>query len=438
MEKMGKIKVIFPAVKRGVPTWPYIDYNVEGRAREVMGILKRNLPNMEFSHQVIYEREKVEKIVEEEKEIYDGYLVYTTSMWTGIPEIIVKKRVPLIVADELYSGSGGFLGTYSLVKKENLPVVCIASSNFKDIIDAVRLFSVIKKMKETKILVVADGESWGNRKEMVENVKGIFGTDIVRINSDELKSYYEKTEIKEAEKYKDKWIKEALRVVEPSEEEILKSARMHLALKQAMKEKKADAVTVDCLGLYHSNKLFAYPCLSFFQLNNEGSTGVCEGDLDSTITQLLIKFTTERPAYVSDPVIDTATGQIIYVHCVATNKVYGPDGLSNSYIIRSHSEDRKGASVQSLMPLGEAITTIKVSAINKAFSIHQGKTVANVEEDKACRTKLAVEVDAEKILDNYHSEIFSWHRVTVYGDYRKQFINLAKLYRLKIIEEDMM
>jgi len=169
---------------------------------------------------------------------------------------------------------------------------------------------------------------------------------------------YEK-EREEIEKYKDKWIKEALKVVEPAEEEILKSARMHLALKKAMEDKKADAVTVDCLGLYYSGKLFAYPCLSFFQLNNEGLTGVCEADLDSTITQLLIRYLTGRPGYVSDPVIDTATNQIIYAHCVATNKVYGPDGLSNSYIIRSHTEDQKGTSVQSLMPTGEIVTTVK-------------------------------------------------------------------------------
>jgi len=40
-----------------------------------------------------------------------------------------------------------------------------------------------------------------------------------------------------------------------------------------------------------------------------------------------------------------------------------------------------------------------------------------VNDDKVCRTKLAAEVDAEKILNNYHFEIFSWHRVTFYGDY---------------------
>jgi len=432
-----KVKVIFPSVEKGIPTWPYINYDVERRAKEVLKALQENLPEIEFSPQIVYQRvkEKVEKILEEEKGKFDGYLVYMTSMWTGIPQIIVRKSWPVIVADELYSGSGEFLEVCSLVKRENLPVVCIGSSNFKDITDAVKLFQVMKKMKNSRILVVADRD-WEYRNEVIERIREIFGTEVVGMGSEELNSYYENTDTKLAEKYKNKWIKEALRIVEPDEEEILKSARMYLALKKAMEEKKADAVTIDCLGLYYSGKLFAYPCLAFFQLNNEGSTGVCEADLDSTLTQLLIRYMTGRPAYVSDPVIDTATGQIIYAHCVATNKVYGPDELPNPYIIRSHSEDRKGASVQSLMPLGEIVTTIKVSVMNKAFSIHQGRTVANIDDEKACRTKLAAEANVEKIMENYHFEIFGWHRVTFYGDYRKQLINLATLYGLKIYEED--
>lgn len=190
------------------------------------------------------------------------------------------------------------------------------------------------------------------------------------------------------------------------------------------------------LDLNYGGKLVAYPCLGLFQLNNAGSTGVCEADLDSTLTQLLIRYLTGRPSYVSDPVIDTAAGQIVYAHCVATNRPFGPRGLANPYLIRSHAEDRKGASVQSLLPLGHPVTTAKISAEHKAFAIHTGRTVANVEDDKACRTKLAAEANVQRILDNYHSELFGWHRVTCYGEYRKQLVDLATLYGLHVFEQD--
>lgn len=431
-----RVKVIFPANPPDQPSWPHIGYDVAARAQQVIGVLKERLPGFEFSPAVFYALEEAQQAEQVAQEHFDGYLVYLTALWSGIGAFYARTKRPTIVADELYSGSGGLLRVNSLVVAEHLPVATVASSNFQDVIDAVKLFEVLKKMRQAKILVVADGESWGARKGIVARAKEIFGTEVVQIDSEALRTYYERVDPDEAVLWKDRWIREALKVVEPPEDEILRSARMYLALKHAMLDAGADAVTVDCLGLYYGGKLFAYPCLGFFQLNNDGSTGVCEADVEATLTQLLIRYLTGRPGYVSDPVIDTATGQIVYAHCVATNRVFGPQGLGNPYILRSHAEDGKGASVQSLLPLGQTVTTLKVSAQHKAFAIHTGRSVANVEEDKACRTKLAAEVDAQRILDNYHDEIFGWHRVTCYGDYRKPFINLAKLYGLEVYEED--
>ena len=431
----AKVKVIFPALKQGEPGWPYIDYDYTRRTGEIISKLEENIPEIEFSKAILYSPEEARKMLDAEKGNYDGYLVYLTTLWTGIPEFTALNYHPVIVADELFSGSGGFINTHSLIKREKLPVVSIASSNFKDIVDGVKLFPVIKKMKNSRILTVFDEEGFFVNSYMINKIKEIFGTEVLQMKSEEINSYYREVDVGEAEKIKTKWIREAVKVVEPSEDEILKSAKLFLAIKKAMDDKNADAVTVDCLSLCYEHKLPAYPCLSFFQLNNDGLTGVCEADLEAAITQLLIRYLTGRPGYISDPVIDVATNQIIYTHCVATNRVYGPDGLANPYIIRSHAEDRRGASVQSLMPLEETVTTVKAS-LDKAFAIHQGKTIANVEQDKGCRTKLAAGVEAEKILEKYHFELFKWHLVTCYGDFRKQFINLATLYGLEIFEQD--
>ena len=429
-----KVKVVFPASEPDRPSWPYMGYDVEKRSKEVLSMLKSQLPEMDFTAGIYTSIEQAEQALQSDR--FDGYLVYMTALWSGIPELYVRNAAPVVVADELYSGSGGFLRVHSLVRKEGLPAIGVASSNFQNIVEAVRLIDVMRKMRESRILVVAGGETWAARQTSLDGAQEIFGTQTTRIGSDELKAYYDRADPDEAERWKDRWIREALKVVEPDEAEIRRSARMYLALKSAMEDAQAHAVTVDCLGLYYADKLPAYPCLGFFQLNNEGSTGVCEADVDSTLTQLLIRYTAGRPAYVSDPVIDTAAGQIVYVHCVATNRPFGPNGLSNPYVIRSHAEDGKGASVQSLLPLGCQVTTAKVSVRNKAFAVHTARTVANVEDDKACRTKLAADVDAQRVLDNYHSDLFGWHRVTCYGDYRKQLVDLATLYGLDVFEED--
>jgi len=426
-----RISVVFTCNEPDRPGWPYINYDCEGRAEEIIKILRRGLPNSEFTHYVFSHKDEVNQV---DWERFDGIVVYMISgMWRGIAEKIIEMGRPTILIDDLYGGSGGFLRAFSMAKRKNLPVVGVASSNMNDTIDAIRLLGVIKMLKNSRILDITDRDV----SDISKKIREAFGIRVIKMTSDELNAYYEKTNEAEAEKIADKWIREALKVVEPTREEIVKSARMYLALKRAMQDSDADAVTIDCLNLYYGGKLPAYPCLALFQLNNEGSTGVCEADLNSTITQLMMRYLTGRPGYVSDPVIDTASNQIIYVHCVASNRVYGPNGLSNPYIIRSHSEDRKGAAVQSLMPLGETVTTLRINVEAKAMCIHQGITVANIEDDKACRTKLAAETDAERILENWNAEVdFGWHRVTLYGDWRRQAINLARLLGLKIIEED--
>ena len=54
---------------------------------------------------------------------------------------------------------------------------------------------------------------------------------------------------------------------------------------------------------------------------------------------------------------------------------------------------------------------------------------------EACRSKLAAECDAQTLLDNW-APSGSWHRVTVYGDYRKLLMQLYKIKGLAIVEED--
>lgn len=86
------------------------------------------------------------------------------------------------------------------------------------------------------------------------------------------------------------------------------------------------------------------------------------------------------------------------------------------YKIRSHAEDRAGASLQAYWPVGEPVTTFKLNVAEKAAAIHSGVIAANVEEEKACRTKVAAASNVERILENWNRAAnFGWHRVSVVG-----------------------
>jgi len=57
------------------------------------------------------------------------------------------------------------------------------------------------------------------------------------MSSDELISYYNAASEIEADKWACKWINKALKVVEPSKDNIVKSAKMYLALKKQCRTK---------------------------------------------------------------------------------------------------------------------------------------------------------------------------------------------------------
>jgi hypothetical protein len=425
----AKVKLVFTHINPDTPTWPNIGYDYEGRKKELSKKLSKACPDIEFLPASAANAQEATKIVEADEGV-DGYLVYMLGIWTGGPQVIAASGKPTIFVDDLYGGSGEFLVAYSAAKRQGLKVAGVSSNNIEDVIAAVRCFDCIKKLQSSVILRISSG--FGCSEQAVQDV---FGTKVIPMDFAPLNALYDKADRGEARKWAKKWTSEAQKVIEPSKEELEKSGAMYLAMCELLAQNKAQAITINCLGGFYGGHITAYPCMGFFQLNNDGFVGACESDLTSTITMLLMTYLTGRPGYISDPVIDTSKNQIIYAHCVAPSKMYGPDGKSNPYDIRDHSEDRKGACVRSLMPLGEMTTTVEFNPDKKQVVFHQARSVENIDEDKACRTKLAGEVvgDIDKLL-NYWDQ-WGWHRVTVYGDLKYPVQHIAALLGFEVIEE---
>jgi len=428
--RCAKVALVFTHIPTGRPTWPTMNYDYDARRKELGAKLRAACPGTEFTRDFVANKaDDADAIIKQNPDV-DGFVVYLIGIWTHAADRIMRGGKPTVVIDDLYAGSGELLGPGPAIRKEKLAAALVASSNFEDVTRGVRLLEVIAAMKGAKIINVKNGSIGGAAK----NVAGVFGATMVQMDSDELNRRYDAADDKLARAWADYWMGGAKSVVEAKREDIVKAGKMHVAFAKAVEEKGADAVTMDCLGLYYSRKSNAYPCLSFFEMLNQGMSGICEADVDSTVTAMLIRYFNNRPGFVSDPVIDTATGEIIYAHCVASNRVYGPQGKANPYVLRTHAEDRKGVSLQSLMPLGEPVTTLKVALGDRTMVIHTGTASRNVTElHKACRTKLAAKSDAQALLRNWTR---GWHRVTVYGDCRNDFINLAQLCGLSVIEED--
>jgi hypothetical protein len=115
--------------------------------------------------------------------------------------------------------------------------------------------------------------------------------------------------------------------------------------------------------------------------------------------------------------------------------VFGPSGETNPFRIMTHSEDRNGASVQSILPVNYLTTTLEISSERKEILFHQAISVNNDPDDRACRTKLCAEPlgDIEKLFTMW--DTWGWHRVTFYGDLKEPVHALADRIRWSVVEE---
>lgn len=473
--KKMKIRVLYSlhAPVQAQPDWPNIGFDFNPHMSEINTVLAKNFPDIEFIPTLAKGVEEAGKIsASDEAANIDGYIVYQMNCWNEVVQTIAKTGKPVLYVDFQFGGSGGFLvynASFLRNKKDNVGYV--ASSRMEDFLSAVGCFKLIKdgsaasgfaaavtkarvgatkapgnysltannitslspeetikRLSKSKILAVRD--------QKAQKAEPVMGIPVEYIPFSEVNSAWSGANKDEAAGVVDRWKKTALGIIGVPDETLLTSAAMYLGMKTVLKQRGADAITVNCLGGFYGGHIHAYPCLGFHELCNEGLIGACECDVRSTATMLAFStMTNGRPGFISDPVIDTSKRQIIYAHCVAPNKVFGPQGASNPFQILTHSEDRSGASVRSVLPVNYMTTTLEVDNDKKEILFHQAVALDNDPDDRACRTKLCAEPtgDIEKLFTMWDK--WGWHRVTFYGDLKEPVFAFADAIGWKVIEE---
>lgn len=470
-----RLKVLYSlhAVKQPSPDWPNVGFDFAPVIERFNNAMAKACPDFEFVTATATGEEEAKKILAADKDAgIDGYVVFQMNAWNRVVQTMATSGKPVLYVDFQFGGSGGFLVyTAAFIRNQAPNVAFVASSKIEDLVAAVKCFALVQKggapkdfsaavanariagtartgdmnclpdpvkclsadecirrMKESKILAVRSQES-GPAGEFM-------GIPVMNVAFDEVNAAWKAADQDEAKAIVARWHKTASAITDVPDATLETSAAMYLAEKAVLKKYGAQAITINCLGGFYGGHIHAYPCLGFHELNNEGLVGGCECDVASATTMTAFGILTQgRPGYISDPVMDTAKRQIIYAHCVASNRVFGPKGPENPFQILTHSEDRQGASVRSVMPLGYMTTSLQVSSDRKEILFHQAKAVENDPDDRACRSKLcgAPVGDFEKLFTEW--DHWGWHRVTFYGDIKEPVFALADALGYKIVQE---
>ena len=469
-----RVALVFLANSAEREIWPYPGYDCPKREQEIIKLLKDGCPGVDFVPVVVAHPDDVQKVVALNDKV-DGYLVYVVTLnWNlqGVMQPISKLGKPMLVADEYLGGSGSFLCGTSALRRRGIPVGTVATTRPDDLVAVARLLAGVKKpgttpasfarqcdevyrqtfakagdmkciedkvpiteigqcvkrLKQARFVILGAGAA-GQEREFL-GAKGIY------VGFPEFKALYEKVDRDKAADWAGRWVKQAEKVMEPTTEWINRAGAVYLAMLDLLKDRGANSITMNCLGGFSSGQLPAYPCLGFMQILDDGGQGVCEAMPDDTVSMILARVLTGRAGYVSDPALDTSKNQIVYSHCMALTKVFGPKGPSNKYRIRTlHNRDPRGCCAESFLPEGYMTTSFRTSVGHKKMVIHQAKAVGNLDADRGCRTQLIGEVrgDIGKLFCEW--DRFSWHRVTLYGDVKEPLMEFAKALGLEVVEE---
>jgi hypothetical protein len=481
-KKKIRVAAVFLSGMNTREIWPYPGFDTDARQQEVLAALSNGCPGIEFVPVKVEKPDQLRQAIDMKSEV-DGYLVYVmTLVWSQNQSVsqIAQLGKPMLVADEFLGGCGIFLQTCAGLSRRKLPVAAVSTTRIEDLMVVARQFGdlrepdvtpavfaqrceetyrktfpatgelscaadklpdvdigeCVKRFQDSSFLVVGSGRP-GRERDFL-GVRGRY------IDFGELGKLFEEVDEDEAAEWADRWAGRSTELPageyveprQPTAEAIRKAAGIYLATKELLKKYDTENITMNCLGGFAAGKLPAYPCLGFMQILDDGGQGVCEAMPDDTLSMLIARLVTGRPGFVSDPAIDTSKNQVVYAHCVATTKPFGPDSESNSMRIRTlHNRDPRGACAESMLPAGYMTTTFRTNAARKQLVYHRAKTVGTLDSEKGCRTKLIGEVagDIGKLFDQW--DRFGWHRVTVYGDIHEPLTEFGKALGLEVIEE---
>ncbi|MBN1393702.1 MAG: hypothetical protein JW959_01540 [Pirellulales bacterium] len=474
-----RVRLVFAclAMKQDRPTWPYIGYDFTADIERVTKTLQKLCPEVALLPVVAHTPEHAEKLLAADKaDRIDGYVVYQMNNWAKAMLPVIASGKPTIVADFIFAGTGGALVYTADLRSKHDNFSLVASSKLEDLAAAIERFKLLKQgatpaefaaacdrlrrertpsesstvckndplqiadvgdclaaMKKTKLISVGK-----KMRDVTKEIERYLGIEIIDVSYEEIAAAYDAADRDRAREHAERWKSEARSIELDDVDGTLEgSGRMYLALLDVLKNRRCDSITVECLGGFYGGFLKAYPCLGFVELLNAGRIGACQADLLSSVTMIAMKHLVGRPGYISNPAIDASKRQIIYSHCVATTKPFGPNGPANPYSILTHAEDQSGASVRSFLPTGYMTTTLEIQPARREILCHRAKSVENVINPRGCRTKLACEVvgDMEKLLAFWDRDRYYWHRVTFYGDLWEPVRELASALRFKFVEE---
>ncbi len=273
---------------------------------------------------------------------------------------------------------------------------------FRELADKIKLIRMLKRMKKEHILTVTDSKhvnvTYGDvlknppadyNERILDAISGTFGTRVTKISSKEVtedrdirKLWYE--ESREANEIARRWIGNAQKMINTIGSEVVRSAKLYLAMKVLLKKYQATAMALHIRSLIPDPRPedMVFPALATSEFQLENKVVKCQSHLNIVISEMLLQYAYGRPSMLGDFSVDTYNNTSTVQHCEGPWNPWG-DKRSVPYILTDHRERRVrarsmpgvGAASWILYPPGETVTMWQIDVLSREALMHTGTTV---------------------------------------------------------------
>jgi L-fucose isomerase-like protein len=371
-------------------------------------------------YQVLEENFELEEIAADEIPYTDfsEYDLTINFIKSGGSESIFAENVEYLpqpsylLSTELHNSLPASLEILSFLNQEGLDGK-ILHGEMEELVTEIEELVEYKLVRDSiaaaRIGVIGSPSDWliGSQVDY-EHAAHHWGTEFVDIELEEVYQALESVDSAKAKRISADFLENAAEIVESNEAELVKAAKIYLALKEVIAASDLDALTIRCFDIVM--ELNTTGCLALALLNNEGLVAGCEGDIPAAFSMFLAHQLTGQMPFMANPAaIDKKKDEILFAHCtVATD-------ISKDYIIRSHFETGIGVGIQGILEEGP-VTVFKIGGAGlEQYFVAEGEIIENLDSPNACRTQLKISLPQSS--DYFLNDAIGNHHLIIPGNH---------------------
>jgi len=278
----------------------------------------------------------------------------------------------------------------------------VSERMFSDLADKIKLIGALRRMRTEHILTVTDSKHvnviYGDvlknpppdyNERILSAIGGTFGTRVTKIGTKDVVEdkhihdlWYK--ESREANEIAQRWIRNAKKMIYTIESEIVRSAKLYLAMKWLMQRYDATAMAFHIRTMIPDprpeDQVFPALAVSEFQLDS--TVAKCQSHLNILLSEMLLQYAYGRPSMLGDFSVDTYNNTSCVQHCEGPWNPWG-DARRVPYLLVDHRERRirgralagVGGASCVLYPANEPVTMWQIDVLSKEVLVHTGPTV---------------------------------------------------------------